>query len=96
MSKNRLSPKKDVVPTGQLRYEVETRELLHLQGGVEITVNLLIDVKDTDGQPHRVVVRLPEDDFLKFTKEVAMDLFELKRRRMPDVKPPGFPDLNGN
>lgn len=89
MSKNRLTPKKDVRPAGKLRYEIIKRDLLHLKGGVEITVNLILDVFDDKNQPHRVNCMLSEDDFLKFTKEVALDIFDLKRRSLPNQQIPG-------
>lgn len=74
----------DLALVGQMRYEVECRDLLHIAGGKEYSIIILFDVEDPDGNRHQVKLRMPEKDFGQFVADVGLDLFRLKA-----PKPPG-------
>lgn len=84
------TPKPDLTLMGQVGYEVVSRELLHLQGGREISVVLHLEVEDPNGDMHKVLARMSEEQFIMMMKDVALDITAEKRKAK---QPP--PSLGG-
>ena len=78
-------PKADLVLMGQVGYEVVSRELLHMNGGREISVVLHLEVEDPNGDRHKVLARMSEEGFIQMMKDVALDITTEKRK---EKKPP--------